>query len=72
MCENHVSEFNWFSRKLPGASKRTVVRDVSNQLYSGHFRVKNTRDTINVLQLFVEKRQFFNQNNQWLNNIIYH
>ena len=24
------------------------------------------------LQLFVEKRQFFIQNNQWLNSIIYH
>ena len=68
MYENHFSEFNWFSRKFPGASKRTVVRDVSNQLYSGHVRVKDTRDTINVLQLFVEKRQFFNQNNQWLSN----
>ena len=30
------------------------------------------KDTINPLQLFVEKHQFFNQNNQWLNNIIYH
>ena len=27
------------------------------------------KDSINPLQLFVEKRQFFNQNNQWLNNI---
>ena len=24
------------------------------------------------LQLFIEKRQFFNQTNQWLNNIMYH
>ena len=30
------------------------------------------KDTINHLQLFVEKRQFFSQNNKWLNNIIYH
>ena len=30
------------------------------------------KDAINPLQLFVEKRQFFNPNNQWLNNIIYH
>ena len=30
------------------------------------------KDTINPLQLFVEKCQFFNQNYQWLNNIIYH
>ena len=29
-------------------------------------------DTINPSQLFVEKRQFFNHNNQWLNNIIDH
>ena len=28
------------------------------------------KDTINPLQLFVEKRQFFNQNNQRLNNTI--
>ena len=28
------------------------------------------KDTINLLQVFVEKRQFFNQNKQWLNNII--
>ena len=28
------------------------------------------KDTINPLQLFVEKLQFFNQNNQWLDNII--
>ena len=27
------------------------------------------KDAINPLQLFVEKRQFFNQNNPWLNNI---
>ena len=30
------------------------------------------KDAINPLQLFVEKHQFFNQNNQWLNNIMYH
>ena len=29
------------------------------------------KGTINTLQLFAEKPQFFNQNNQWLNNIIY-
>ena len=34
--------------------------------------VLNIKDTINPLQLFTEKRQFFNQNNEWLNNIIYH
>ena len=27
------------------------------------------KDTINLLQLYVEKRQFFNQNNRSLNNI---
>ena len=32
----------------------------------------NVKDKINPLELLVEKRQFFNQNNQWLNNIIYH
>ena len=31
---------------------------------------KMFKDTINPLPLFVEKRWFFNQNNQWLNNII--
>ena len=30
------------------------------------------KDTINPLQLFVEKRQFFSQNNKLLNNIVYH
>ena len=30
------------------------------------------KDTINPLKLFVEKREFFNQNKHWLNNIIYH
>ena len=30
------------------------------------------KDTINPLELFIEKLQFFNQNNQWINNIIYH
>ena len=30
------------------------------------------KDTIFHLQRFVEKWQFFNQNNQWLNNIMYH
>ena len=30
------------------------------------------KNTTNPLQLFVEKHQFFNQNNQWLNNIINH
>ena len=30
-----------------------------------------SKDTINPLQLFVEKHQFFNQKYQWLNNIIY-
>ena len=30
------------------------------------------KDKINPFQLFVEKHQFFNQNNQWLNNIMYH
>ena len=30
------------------------------------------KDTIIPLQPFVKKRQFFNENNQWLNNIIYH
>ena len=33
---------------------------------------KVTNDTINSFELFVEKRQFSNQNSQWLNNIIYH
>ena len=31
----------------------------------------NFKDTINPLQLFVEKRQFLSQNNQLLNNM-YH
>ena len=30
------------------------------------------KDALNHLLLSVEKRQFFNQNNQWLNNNIYH
>ena len=30
------------------------------------------KGTIKPLQLFVEKRKFFNQNNQLLNNITYH
>ena len=30
------------------------------------------KDKINPLQLFVEKRQVFIQNNPWLNNIMYH
>ena len=34
--------------------------------------LKWVKDTINLFQLFVEKRQFFSQNNPWLNNIIYH
>ena len=29
------------------------------------------KDKINPLQLFVEKRQFFNQNNQWLTGCSY-
>ena len=42
------------------------------------FRIKRSsentliKDTINPFELFVEKRQFFNQNNQWLYNITYH
>ena len=46
---------------------------------SARFKMKSLRqnvfcvnDTIKPWQLFVEKRQFFSQNNQWLNNIIYH
>ena len=34
--------------------------------------LKIIKDTINPSQLFIEKRQFLNQNNQWLNNIINH
>ena len=30
------------------------------------------KDTTNPLQLFAEKCHFSNQNNQWINNIIYH
>ena len=30
------------------------------------------KDTIKPLELFVEKRQFFIQNNQLLNDVIYH
>ena len=33
---------------------------------------KDIENAINPLQLFVEKCQFFNQNNQWLNKIIFH
>ena len=32
----------------------------------------SVKDAINPLQLFVEKRQIFNQNNPQLNNIINH
>ena len=35
-------------------------------------RISNLKDIINPLQLFVEKQKFLNQNNQSLNNIIYH
>ena len=34
--------------------------------------LETIKNTINPLELFVEKRQFFNQNNQKLNNITYH
>ena len=37
-----------------------------------NLRLTKFKDTIDPLQLFVEKRQFFSQNNQSLNNIIYH
>ena len=43
-----------------------------NSFITETFFSKAFKDTINLLQLFVEKGQFFNQNNQWLNNIIYH
>ena len=41
---------------------RLIINEVNNLL----------KDTINPLELFVEKRQFFSQNNEWLNKIIYH
>ena len=66
---------NWFSGGL--------LWDVSAIVFFNFFSAPSLRPPppykksflrpciINSLQLFVEKRQFFNQNNQWLNNIIY-
>ena len=34
--------------------------------------LETIKNTINPLELFVAKGQFFNQNNQKLNNITYH
>ena len=53
------------------------TRFLQNSTVSGCFCLQKKlqalfKDTINPLEMFVEKRQFFNQNNQWLNNIIYH
>ena len=51
--------------------------DLTFQKWFVNFHYENSRktelkDTINPLQLFVEKRQFLNKKNPWLNNIIYH
>ena len=48
--------------------------DLTFQKWFVNFHYENSRktelkDTINPLQRFVEKRQFLNQKNPWLNNI---
>ena len=60
---------DWF-REFIAAIFRNLM--IFRYICATSFLRKRFKDTINPLQLSVEKRQFFNQNNQWLNNIIYH
>ena len=67
-------KLSWYSCSVRQTNLDDSI-DSSNFFVTGYLpliRKDSIKDTVNPLQLFVEKRQSFNQNNQWLNNIIYH
>ena len=64
MCSTSVSKKNKTKNKLFKSS-------YYGESKYPNFKNLKFKDTINPLELFVEKRQFFNQNNKWLNSIIY-
>ena len=46
-----------------------IILKTKTDIFELHIQFK---DTMNPLQLFVEKCQLFNQNNQWINSIVNH
>ena len=55
LLKNHKKRFSFLLQQLICSCKKFA---------------RSRRGCNKPLQLFIEKRQFFNQNNQWLNNII--
>ena len=74
-AEQNNSKYEHFSRSKCTSSHTKNNWWYFNSIRTNYFkptcRAFTFKDTIYPLELFVEKRQFFNQNNQWLNNI-YH
>ena len=61
-----------YKSKITVMKNALIVKYNLDKITDNPERINNLKDIINPLQLFVEKRKFFNQNNQSLNNIIYH